>query len=407
MAAQEMGKTLAMIPGGLASVGGSLGSSLAAAGAIAPPAATTMPSADSPQSTTTASYFNATLADAPTRWDCSVSDATTADSGVTGDTMTRSIGGACGDDDCTPAFTGAWSSSQHSPLSDRNGAGPAGAVSEADSGASLGTIIGGGALRRIGSVGSSRTALIQLSDLELAESYGTQVVSSEAAASELSSLSPLRSGGVEGDDAGGLNSGATSDRAGASRIEGGQKLNRRNGGRSLPSLALASVSSFAQSRPALPPRPQDSYELVFTSRVIGLQFKELENSRGVFVEGRNGYVGPTTTNSLPGERSCPDIGDILESYNGVSARGKSAEVVCGELAKCGRPLRLGFRSPQGSLDEDEGEEETWTVESAQEALGGAREARYSLESQGAVVGENSCRNAVAFGTMPHVHAVSS
>lgn len=187
-----------------------------------------------------------------------------------------------------------------------------------------------GGLSRVSSM-SSRTALIQLSDLELAESCG--------------------------------------------------------------------ADAAAESRTALPPRPDDEYELLFTSRVIGLQFKELTGSVGVVVQGRNGYVGPSPT-GVPGERLHPEIGDVLESYNGVSARGKSADVVAGEIAQCGRPLRLGFRSSRVDVIRNEVSEPknykrsdlTW------ESTGG------SLKGGG---GGGSCRDDVPFSAPAHTWAVSS
>lgn len=192
-----------------------------------------------------------------------------------------------------------------------------------------------GGLSRVSSM-SSRTALIQLSDLELAESCG------------------------------------------AWRSAGGADENE-------------------DSRTALPPRPEDEYELLFTSRVIGLQFKELAGSGGVVVQGRNGYVGPSPT-GVPGERLHPEIGDVLESYNGVSARGKSAEVVAGEIAQCGRPLRLGFRSSRVDVVRSEVSESKnyKRSDSAWESTGG------SLKGSG-----GSCRDDVSFSAPAHTWAVSS
>lgn len=185
-----------------------------------------------------------------------------------------------------------------------------------------------GGLSRVSSI-SSRTALIQLSDLELAESCGA-----------------IRSTGR--------------------------------------------ADATSESRTALPPRPEDEYELLFISRVIGLQFKELAGSGGVVVQGRNGYVGPSPT-GVPGERLHPEIGDVLESYNGVSARGKSAEVVAREIAQCGRPLRLGFRSYRVDVVRSEvSDPKNYTrSDSAWESAGG------------------SCRDDVSFSAPAHTWAVSS
>lgn len=112
---------------------------------------------------------------------------------------------------------------------------------------------------------------------------------------------------------------------------------------SQPEELPASRQSGNGNRVSLPPRPEDEYELVFTSRVIGLQFCATPGNQSVVVQGRKGYMGAAPS-GVPGERSSPDIGDVLESYNGVPARGKSVEVVGREIAACGRPLRLGFRS---------------------------------------------------------------
>ena len=166
----------------------------------------------------------------------------------------------------------------------------------------------------------------------------------------------------------------------------------------------------------LPPRPDEHYELLFTTRVIGLQFKELAGSGGVVVQGRNGYVGPSPT-GVPGERLHPEIGDALESYNGISARGKSTEVVAAEISQCGRPLRLGFRSAGvdsfPSQDAD-GPKDWWAS--------GAEEGRdcppfsHRHQNEGIVSGSpwgvrgdggGSCREALDFPTSAHPWTISS
>ncbi|CAM9403492.1 unnamed protein product, partial [Ectocarpus fasciculatus] len=207
------------------------------------------------------------------------------------------------------------------------GGGGVGAVAAS----ALSVAVGGGLKR----VTSSRTALIQLSDLELAEPCGRRI------------------GGGGGDETG--------------------RSRPRSSATPPSSLSLAaaaatgappSSSNKRRLSSILPPRPDDEYELLFTTRVIGLQFRELLDGTGVCVAGSDGYVGPAPTTGVPGERLCPDNGDVLESYNGVSARGKPADVVARELAQCGRPLRLGFRSTraegEGLLAEEEeaGEMET-------------------------------------------------
>lgn len=144
----------------------------------------------------------------------------------------------------------------------------------------------------------SRTALIQLADLELAEPCGDAEVDGE-----LPSAHPVTAS-------------ATADQT--------TRQQDTNGGQ-------------------LPPRPAEAFELVFKTRVVGLQFCASSDNQAVVVQGLRGYTGAAAS-GVPGERLRPEIGDVLVSYNGVSARGKSAEVVACEIAACGRPLRLGFRS---------------------------------------------------------------
>ncbi|CAM9407784.1 unnamed protein product [Choristocarpus tenellus] len=79
----------------------------------------------------------------------------------------------------------------------------------------------------------------------------------------------------------------------------------------------------------------EELELEFTSQKIGLQFTASVEGQ-VVVMGLDGYAGPTT-----GKR--PKVGDILVSYAGESALGKTYSQVAKALGKCGRPLRLGFR----------------------------------------------------------------
>lgn len=197
----------------------------------------------------------------------------------------------------------------------------------------------------------SRTALIQLSDLELAEPC-------EDGSSRCTSIAAARKGSSDGEEEQGEDTktativrddleGEASSAAGAGAgVTGGWRSSKRL---STSSTSSMSMSTSISSSCLLPPRPDDDYELVFTSRVIGLQFTASANNQSVLVQGHDGYAGPTggglSSGALSGGKTRPAVGDILDSYNGISAQGKSWDVVRRELAACGRPLRLGFRLP--------------------------------------------------------------
>lgn len=284
-AAQEMGKKLGLWQEG-ASVGSLASLTAAATGPQTP--------VTSPRSSTAANA--AALTDSPVRWGSSHGSASDADEGAAANVA------------AVPTFVG-------HPSSPYTPSGVAAGVASDDAKSAAGVGGAGGRLPRVSSVGS-RTALIQLSDLELAEPCRTRV--------------------------------------NAVMSTGGESRRRER------------QSGVARRRlSALPPRPDDQYELLFTSQVIGLRFGQLDGERGgVFVqERRSCYVGPTPT-GVPGEKLFPEVGDILESYNGVSAHGKSADVVARELAGCGRPLRLGFCAPPVLMPQEEEEleeEEGWCV----------------------------------------------
>lgn len=382
-AAQEVGKKLALWPGGIPSVG-SFGS--LAAGTVGQNSNQLQTPVESPRSTTTAGFSTA-LTDSPGRWGSSSHGSTAStESGV-------------GGGDVAPAFPGVSSSSSLSPLQHAAAATSAATAAAADArlaatggvgGISSPLSVGGSGLPRVSSL-SSRTALIRLSDLELAEPCGSRVATATSGASRRSSFADSGGGG-----------GATG--GGAVTGEG-----QREG----------TPTSKPPRSALLPPRPADEYELLFESKVIGLKFSELADGRGVFVKGRNGYVGPTPT-GFPGERLCPEIGDILESYNGVSAHGKSADVVAGELAKCGRPLRLGFRCSVGSgltesIEEEEEQEQSWSFGISRAQLDGSGDGmsllskvkQYSWGAQSEGGGGGSCRDAVASAKPSPTRAVLS
>ncbi|CAN0270855.1 unnamed protein product [Scytosiphon promiscuus] len=320
----------------------------------------------SPRSATAS--FSAALTDSPVRWDPSSQHGSSASTDPGLDTASAAamppVGGRGGEMDDTVINPSAAGHADSSPS-------PAAAVlpaatNPAGSGGGGG---GGGGLTRVAST-SSRTALIQLSDLELAEPCSRRI------------------DGAGGGGGGGNGSGS--------------------------SKRLLSL---------LPPRPDDEYELLFTTKVIGLQFAQLPDGAGVCVSGTNGYVGPaeTTGGRIPGEKVCPDIDDVLESYNGVSARGKSAEVVYRELAGCGRPLRLGFRSTRAEFVTDEADQEggrvVWTAahenrppSPPQKRAGAGGHGGGGLgprdgEARGGV-SMSSCRDAVAFASTSQPRTVS-
>lgn len=359
-AAQEMGKKLGLWQEGTSV--GSLASLTATATGPQTPVA-------SPRSSTTANA--AALTDSPVRWGSSHGSASDADDGAVANAVAAAAA-------AVPTFEG-HPSSPFAPC------GVAAGVASDDAKWAAGVGVAGGGLPRVSSVSSvgSRTALIQLSDLELAEPCRTRV-------------------------------NAVMSVGGESRRRG------RQSGASRRRLS------------ALPPRPDDQYELLFTSQVIGLRFGQLDGERGgVFVqERRSCYVGPTPT-GVPGEKLFPEVGDILDSFNGVSAHGKSADVVARELAGCGRPLRLGFCAPPVLMpqEEEEFEEEEgegWCVErdsQAAVATRGNSDGRYFPANESGVGGawvsrslplnvggsESSCRGASAAVIPPgaHLRAVPS
>lgn len=279
--------------------------------------------------------------------------------------------------------------------------------------AESGLVVSGGngnGMPRVGSV-TLRTPLIQLSDLELAEPCGRRINGGNGVSED---------DGLGGDGCGGGGSGS-----GVANADGLRNNSKRRASSSSSSFSStpspppppqSTASAKRRLSSLLPPRPDDEYELLFTSRVIGLQFKGLVDGTGVFVAGSSGYVGPAPTTGVPGERLCPDAGDILESYNGVSARGKSAEVVAAELAQCGRPLRLGFRSARADFLAEEAEHELKEDENTWAATyddgdcgggGGDRPWGGAAGEIGAGAGGVSCRDDVAFAGPSNSLAISS
>ncbi|CAM9699818.1 unnamed protein product, partial [Ectocarpus sp. 13 AM-2016] len=327
-AAQEMGKKLALWPGA-AGMGGAAMTSVSSLGSLAAGAITGVTSNSnaagaaggagnyhphtplgSPRSASAS--VSAALTDSPVRWDPSSQHGSTVSTDL-------GLGEISGAESEACVNRGRQSlDAKAAAAAAAAGGGGVGAVAAS----ALSAAVGGGLKR----VGSSRTALIQLSDLELAEPCGRQI------------------GG------GGNETGSGRPRSSATPPSS----------LSLAAAAAPPPSSSSKWRlsSVLPPRPDDEYELLFTTKIIGLQFRELLDGTGVCVAGSEGYVGPAPTTGVPGERLCPDNGDVLESYNGVSARGKPADVVARELAQCGRPLRLGFRSTRAEeeLLAEEGEE---------------------------------------------------
>lgn len=430
-AAQEMGKKLALWPGpagmgkmpSVSSLGslavGAIGGGGKSGSGFNAAAANGLGGGDgggvrhlqtpvgSPRSSSTS--VSAALTDSPVRWDnASSSHGSTASTnpGFTDTATAAEMGDACATTPATRPHAGAFSAGYVGEGVAADASAPSvtgtGAVvlstgtgSGAAASASAGVVPGanGNGLHRVGSV-SSRMPLIQLSDLELAEPCGRRI------------------GGGGGGGDGGLGGGIRGVNAGSS---GNSSSRRASTGRrsSSPPLPPSTTSARRRLSSLLPPRPDDEYELLFTSRVIGLQFKGLVDGSGVFVAGSNGYVGPAPTTGVPGERLCPDAGDILESYNGVSARGKSAEVVAAELAQCGRPLRLGFRSARADFlaeeAEQELEEDEDTLAAATYNDGGGGPCGGAARESGAGKGKgaSSCREDVAFAAPSNPWAVSS
>lgn len=369
-AAQEMGKKLLLWPGNMPSVS-SFGS--IAAGAIVQQHPHTP--VGSPRSATAS--FSAALTDSPVRWTSSSSHGSnvSAAAGPSGPGMAGESDDSASAQTATPSSS---SNSQQQPMQ---------STAAAAAGAKQGAVGSGGGgsasavLPRAASA-LSRTALIQLSDLELAEPCVTRIAGAAK--------------GLNCPDAGLGGTGAVTP------------VDEENG-------------EMASKRRFLPPRPVDEYELLFTTRVIGLQFKELPDSKVVYVHGKDGFVGPTPS-GFPGEKLSPDIGDVLESYNGVSAHGKSADVVARELGQCGRPLRLGFRSAQaevagGGIDIDAGAwafDESWH-EGGRSGDGNSIPSKIDHQRSSAndswgvrhKAGGSSCRDAVALLTPLHSRTVSS
>eukprot|EP00903_Cladosiphon_okamuranus_P006355 g6225.t1 len=335
--------------------------------------------------------FSTALTDSPVRWDPPSRHGSTTSTDPSSDSAPTPITATGGKDGVAENHLTSAKKPLHSV--------PASGVATADATAAL--TVGGGGLPRVSSA-SSRTALIQLSDLERAEPCGRRIVDG---------IPPSGGTVTKGGDSDGNNNHSSRRTSIASSMSSSSS--------SSLSLRAASTSTPAikQRRllPLLPPRPDDEYELVFTSRFIGLQFKELPDGTGVYVAGSDGYVGPAPTTGVPGERLCPDNGDILESYNGITARGKAADVVARELALCGRPLRLGFLAARAEVipeesDEEEEDEVAWADGygggggiSGHGGGGGAWGGRAGAGAAG-----SSCRDdAVAFAAPSHPWAVSS
>lgn len=384
-AAQEMGKKLALWPGA-AGMGGAAMTSVSSLGSLAAGAITGVTSNSNSGGSGAGNYHphtplgsprsasasvSAVLTDSPVRWDPSSQHGSTVSTDL-------GLGDISGAESEACVNRGRQSLDAKAAAA---GGGGVGAVAAS----ALSAAVGGGLKR----VSSSRTALIQLSDLELAEPCGRRI--------------------------GGGGGGGGGDETGRSRP--------RSSATPPSSLSLAAAaappppsSSKRRLSSVLPPRPDDEYELLFTTRVIGLQFRELLDGTGVCVAGSEGYVGPAPTTGVPGERLCPDNGDVLESYNGVSARGKPADVVARGLAQCGRPLRLGFRSTRAEEELlAEEEEEGGGMETAW--VGGSRPRAPLLEEgsggawgggAGAVSsGASSCRDEAFAGPSQHPWTVSS
>lgn len=227
----------------------------------------------------------------------------------------------------------------------------------------------------------SRTALIQLSDLEPEagvppESHGEQqspdgpVTDSGADTDQKNNVQPVVLPGQDN----AKDEDHTRRRRGAP-VTGSTT---RSGGvrRRRPSAAVTGTK--------LPQRPDDTYELVFENRVLGLQIQKGPDDLNVTVSGREGYTGPATRSGFlfgpvlnTVQTRTPEIGDILEYYNGRSTTGMSPDAVARELATCERPLTLVFRSaprpgsevfPASEPDESSEEsEEEWSFDAGDEA----------------------------------------
>ncbi|CAN0203679.1 unnamed protein product, partial [Ectocarpus sp. 8 AP-2014] len=393
-AAQEMGKKLALWPGA-AGMGGAAMTSVSSLGSLAAGAITGVTSNSNSNSNSNAAgggagnyhphtplgsprsasaSVSAALTDSPVRWDPSSQHGSTVSTDL-------GLGEISGAESEACVNRGRQSlDAKAAAAAAAAGGGGVGAVAAS----ALSAAVGGGLKR----VSSSRTALIQLSDLELAEPCGRRI-------------------GGGGGGGGGDETGRSRPRSSATPPSS----------LSLAAAAAPTPSSSGKRRlsSVLPPRPDDEYELLFTTRVIGLQFRELLDGTGVCVAGSKGYVGPAPTTGVPGERLCPDNGDVLESYNGVSARGKPADVVSRELAQCGRPLRLGFRSTRAEeellAEEKEGEMETaWVGGSRPRAPllgGGSGGGAWGGGAAAVSSGASSCRDEAFAGPSQHPWAVSS
>lgn len=221
------------------------------------------------------------------------------------------------------------------------------ATNTADSAVAL---VGGGYGRTGNSLPSavSRTALIQLSDLE--PEWG---VSPESHAERESPDGPVTDSGADTDQNNNVNLVVS---AGQEQANDEDHTSRRRG---IPVTASAARSGgVRRQRPSaavagakLPQRPDDTYELVFENRVLGLQIQKGPEDLNVTVSGREGYTGPAARSGFlfapvlnTVQTRTPEIGDILEYYNGRSTTGMSPDAVARELATCERPLTLVFRS---------------------------------------------------------------
>lgn len=199
----------------------------------------------------------------------------------------------------------------------------------------------------------SRTALIQLSDLELAEPCGNRAYTmfgnstvhpGDSCGNRLASRSEdnVDTAAAAGERAWG-NAGA-----GDGKGIGDERRYTIDG--STITKQLWRQMQQRQQHVHHPPKclEGERYELVFNSQKIGLRFCSYPDETAVIVAGLDGYTGPSRSAFVGGEqqreRLRPDIGDVLESYNGCSTAGKALAVVARELAACDRPLTLGFRS---------------------------------------------------------------